>query len=126
MRSGVDRPTVPARDAVLWSLAFPGLGHRLTGHTTDGLVRGILFAMSLGMSVLLFVAGGGSGATTGVLLLFVLATVGVYVISALEAARLAAGGDVLVGSRVLLWVVVGMTFLSVGALAIAVVGASRG
>ena len=58
--------------------------------------------------------------------LFLVTAVGTYILSAVEAARLARGGDLLVGSRMLMWILVGMTFISVGALALAVMGASRG
>ena len=124
MRAHEERPAVRPRDAVVWSLIFPGLGHRLVGRSLDGFARGALFAMTAGMSVLLAFSASG-GATAAVLIAFVLAAVGTYVLSAVEAARLAEGGDVMVASRVLLWVLVGMTFLSVGALAVAVMGASR-
>jgi hypothetical protein len=126
MRVGELPPDVRARDAVMWSLVFPGLGHRLVGRPMDGVARGALFGMSLGMALLLSLAGSGTGATTGVLILFVGAALVVYILSAVEAARLAEGGDLLVGSRLLMWILVGMTFASVGALALSVVGASRG
>jgi hypothetical protein len=50
----------------------------------------------------------------------------VYVLSALEAYRLAEGGDLLVPSRVLMWVSVGVVFLAVAMLALAVVTTTRG
>ncbi len=92
----------------------------------DGLARGSLFAMSLGMAVLLMFTGEAALTTIAVLVLFLVAAVAVYVVSAVEAARIARGGDLLVGSRLLMWILVGMTFVSVGALALAVAGATPG
>ncbi|MEX0985028.1 MAG: zinc ribbon domain-containing protein [Actinomycetota bacterium] len=125
MRTG-GRPVVDARDAVTWSLIFPGLGHRLAGRPMDGLARGSLFAISLGMAVLLMFTGEAALTTIAVLVLFLGAAVAVYVVSAVEAARVARGGDLLVGSRLLMWILVGMTFVSVGALALAVASATPG
>jgi ribosomal protein L40E len=126
MRTDPARRPVDPQEAVRWSLIFPGLGHRLVGRSMDGLARGALFAISMAMAVLLAFAGSASAATTGVLLLFVFAGLAVYAGSAVEAGRLARGGELIVGSRFLMWILVGMTFLSVGALALAVVGATRG
>jgi hypothetical protein len=125
MRAGEDRPEVSPRDAVMWSLVFPGLGHRLAGRAMDGLARGVLFAMSIGMVALLLMASS-TAATTAVVLLFLTSAIVVYVLSAMEASRLANGGDVIVGSRLLMWILVGMTFASVGALALSILGATPG
>lgn len=125
MRAEPERPQIEPRRAVLRSLLFPGLGHRLVGRPVDGLARGVLFGICLGMTVLSVTAGGGSGAATGLLVLFAGTGVAVYVLSAMEAARLAAGGDAMVSSRLLLWVLVGVVFLSVSMLAVAVITAAR-
>jgi hypothetical protein len=49
----------------------------------------------------------------------------VYVLSAVEAVRLAKGGELIVASRVLLWLLVLVIFLAVAMLAAAVVTATR-
>jgi hypothetical protein len=112
------------KEALAWSLIFPGLGHRIAGRPLDGLARGVLFGMSFGMALLLGVAGVRSGPTFAVFALFLLTALIVYAGSAYEAYRIAGGGDVLIGSRPLLWVLVGLILLSVVMLALAVASAS--
>ena len=114
------------KEALAWSLIFPGLGHRVAGRPLDGLSRGVLFAMSFAMALLLGVAGVRSGPTFAVFALFLLTALVVYGGSAYEAYRIAQGGDLLIGSRPLLWVLVGLILLSVVMLALAVASASGG
>lgn len=125
MREETDRPEVAPKDAVAWSLLFPGLGHRLVGRSTDGFARGVVFALAFGMSMLVGVAGVRSGPALGVFLVLLVTGLAVYVVSAVEAHRLATGGDLLVPSRVLMWILVGVIFLSIALLALAVVTATR-
>jgi hypothetical protein len=126
MRSEPERAHVEPKDALAWSLLFPGLGHRKVGRPMDGLARGVLFGLSFGLAVLVGFSGVRSGPMFAVFLLLLLAGLGVYVLSALEAYRLAEGGDLLVPSRVLMWVSVGVVFLAVAMLALAVVTTTRG
>jgi hypothetical protein len=125
MREEPVRRDVSPKDAVAWSLLFPGLGHRAVGRTTDGAVRGIVFALAFGMALLIGVAGVRSGPAFGVFLLLLLSGLGIYVLSAVEAYRLASGGDLLVSSRALMWILVGVIFLAIVMLALAVVSATR-
>jgi hypothetical protein len=125
MRSEPERREVEAKDALAWSLVFPGLGHRLVGRSNDGLARGVLFAIAFAMALLTGFGGVSSGPALGVFVLFLLTALGVYALSAVEAVRLAGGGDLIVASRVLLWILVLVIFLSVAMLAAAVVTATR-
>jgi len=125
MRDAGAAPEVRPRDALAWSLLFPGLGHRLAGRPLDGLARGVLFAVSFAMALLVGVAGVRSGPGLLAFALFALTTIAVYAGSAFEAHRLASGAGMLVSSRALLWVLVGVIMLSVVMLALAVVGATR-
>jgi ribosomal protein L40E len=75
-------PHVDPRDAVVRSLIFPGLGHRALGRNVDGLARGVLFAVTFGLGVLLAIASAGSAALVGAFVLFLAAGIGVYVMSA--------------------------------------------
>jgi ribosomal protein L40E len=121
-----DRPSAEPKEALAWSLIFPGLGHRAVGRPLDGLSRGVLFGMSFAMALLLGFAGVRSGPTFVVFALFLLAALVAYAGSAYEAYRLASGGDLLVGSRPLLWVLVGLILLSVVMLALAVASTGGG
>lgn len=126
MRDAASERAVDPKDAVTASLLFPGLGHRKVGRGMDGLARGILFALSFGMAMLVGISGTGSSALFVVFVLFLVTALGVYGFSAYEASRLAKGGDLLVSSRVLLWVLVGLVMLSTLLLAMAVLSANRG
>jgi hypothetical protein len=126
MRTEAEKAEVAPRDALVWSLVFPGLGHRKAGRPADGVARGLLFGVTVGMAILVMFGGGeGGAATSGVSLLLLLAGLGVYGLSAVEAYRLAEGGDLLIPSRMLLWVLVGVIFLAIGLLGLAVVTAAR-
>ena len=126
MREEPERPTVDPRDALAWSLMFPGLGHRKLGFALDGLARGVLFGVAFAMALLVGFAGVRSGPTFGVFALFLLTALAVYVMSAFEAYRIAQGGTQLVSSRALLWVLVVVILASVVMLALAVATAAKG
>jgi hypothetical protein len=119
-----ERPSVEPREALVRSLVFPGLGHRKLGRGLDGLARGVLFGVAFLMALLT-----GLGAKGGVLVvvfgLFLVVALGVYVLSAYEAYHMARGGDVLVGSRVLLWALVLVIFLAVALLAVSAVSTTK-
>lgn len=126
MRGEPERPHVTPREALTRSLIFPGLGHRAVGRTTDGFVRGVLFGLSLSIAVLAGLGGVGSVALLAIVVVNLLTAIAVYVLSALESWRLAGGGDLLVPSRTLLWILVGEVFLSMGIVGFAVVTTNRG
>jgi ribosomal protein L40E len=125
MRTAAEHPKVDPRDAVIRSLIFPGLGHRALGRNVDGLARGILFAVTFGLGILLAIAAAGSGALVGAFILFLVAGAVVYVMSAVEAHRLASGGQPLVPTQVLLWVLVGVVFVGITLLVVGVVSATH-
>jgi hypothetical protein len=91
----------------------------------DGFARGALFSVSLLMAILLAATGFTSTIAVVAFAGFVLSAVGTYVVSAVEAERLARGGEVMIGARVLMWVVAGEVFVGVMVLAFSVVSASR-
>jgi len=125
MRQDEERPKVDPKDALAWSLIFPGLGHRKVGRGVDGLARGVLFAVLFSMALLTGLSGVRSGAVFGLFAVFMGLALAVYVGSALEAYRLAEGGEPIVSARALLWVTVGVILLSVVVLAITVATAVR-
>jgi hypothetical protein len=125
MRAAEKPPPVEPRDALIRSLIYPGLGHRRVGRPADGLARGVLFGVLLALTLLLGTSGLGSATLVAAFALYAILTVVVYAGSAVEAYRLAEGGDVLVSSRALLWTTVGVILVSVGMIALSLVGAVR-
>ncbi len=125
MRQEQARPKVDRRDAFRRSLLYPGLGHRMVGRDLDGFARGVLFTMLLLATLMLAFAGVSSSAVHFLFLLYAAATVGVYLMTALEAAQLADGGDLIVPSRVLLWVTVAILLVSVVVVALVIGTATR-
>ncbi len=121
-------PDVPPRTAMLWSLAFPGLGHLRCGKAIDGVARAVLFLWTGGLALLLVLSRsgkGGLGPIGALIALFLLAALVVYATSALDAHRLASGEPPLVSSRVLLWGSAGLMVLSVVLAAALTVSAVR-
>lgn len=101
-----DRPAIEPQTAAVWSLAWPGLGHWRAGYRADGVARIVLFAWTFGTLVVLIVSRlgkGGLGATLPLFVAFLISAAAVYVVSAIDAYRLAGGDRPLVSSRVLLW-----------------------
>jgi hypothetical protein len=108
-------PEVSPQSALLSSLVFPGLGHWRCGKPFDGVARAVLFAWTLTtVAVIVFSRSGksGFGATVGLLGLFLVATVLLYALSALDAYRIASGEHELVTSRILLWGSAGLVLLA--------------
>ena len=125
MRMDERHPDVDPVTALLWSLVFPGLGHRKVGRPVEGLARGILFVILVGMAVLVALAGTSSGMLSAILGLFVILALVVYLGSAVEAYRLAQGGEPLVGARTLMWATVAVVMLSVLMLAMSVIATAK-
>ena len=125
MRAPVERGQVDPRDAAIRSLIFPGLGHRALGRGLDGLARGVLFAVTFGLGLLLAIAAAGSAALVGAFILFLVAGIGIYAMSAVEAHRLASGGQPLVPTNVLMWVLVGVVFVGISLLVVGVVSTTH-
>jgi hypothetical protein len=121
-----ERPAqVDPKDAVVRSLIFPGLGHRLCGYPIEGLARGVLFAMVAVMAILAGLSGGRTATLKLMFLVFCLLAVVVYVGSAYEARGLAEGGGLLVDAKQILWATVAVVLLAVGLLAISVITTPR-
>ena len=118
-------PPVDPTDALKASLLFPGLGHRKVGRSLDGLARGVLFSVLASMAATIFASGVNTSGTIGVFALFLGAALLVYVGSALEAYRLAEGGQPFLSSRALLWATVVVIIGSVLLLAVSVVTVAR-
>jgi hypothetical protein len=126
MRDETVKATVDPRTALRRSLFFPGLGHRmLPGRDVDGFARGTLFAMLLIATLMLGLSGVRAGAVLFLFLVYLGATVAVYLVTAFEAARLAGGGEPLVSSRTLLWATVAILLLSIVVVALVIGTATK-
>lgn len=110
------RPTIEPQTAAVWSLVLPGLGHWKVGRRLDGVARMVLFAWAFGALLTLLFARfgkGGLGATFPLFVLFLGSAAALYVLSAVDAHRIAAGDEPLVSSRALLWSSAALVVLSV-------------
>lgn len=126
MRQETTRVRVDPRVAFRRSLMFPGLGHRMIpGREVDGFARGVLFAMLLIATLMLGFSGVHAGAVLFLFLVYLAATVLVYVMTAFEAARLAEGGEPLVSSKALLWATVAILIMSIVVVALVIGTAAR-
>jgi hypothetical protein len=120
LRQDEPGPTVSPRDAFLWSLTFPGVGHAKAGRAPDGIARGTLFVLTFGLSLVVTLSGVSSAPVFAVVALLLVSAITIYVGSALEAYRIAEGGAPFVTSRVLLWATVALVMVSVTLLAMSV------
>jgi hypothetical protein len=109
---------IAPKEALRWSLIYPGLGHAKAGRSADGVARGTLFTLSLVLLLVVALAGFGSVGQDAMAALYLITTVTVYLGSAAEAYRLAQGGNTFVSSRTLLWGTVGLLLVSIGLLAL--------
>ena len=125
MREERARPKVDPGDAFRRSLLYPGLGHRMVGRAIDGFARAVLFGMLVLVTSMLGLSGVSTGAVRFLFLTYAAATISVYLMTALEARRLAEGGDLLVSSRALLWAAVGILLLSIVMVALVIGTAAR-
>lgn len=121
LREPAAGPTVSPRDAFLWSLTFPGVGHAKAGRAPDGIARGTLFVLTFGLALVIVVSGVSTAPVFGVVVLLLGSALVIYLGSAAEAYRLAAGGAPFVSARVLLWATVALIMISVSLLAMSVV-----
>ena len=111
-----ERPGVEPQSAAVWSMALPGLGHWKLGRRADAVARIVMFAWAFGALLVLLVSRfgkGGLGPTMPLFLLFLGSSVAIYVLSAIDAHRIASGDPPLVSSRTLLWASAGVVVLSV-------------
>ncbi|HEX7463812.1 MAG TPA: hypothetical protein VF382_02825, partial [Actinomycetota bacterium] len=123
------RSEMPPKDAAAWSILLPGLGHLKSGKTTEGIARLVLFAWIVGALAVILVARfgtGGLGPTASLVYLYLIATALLYVESAVDAYRVAAGDPPLMSSRTLMWAVVILVLLSVLLGSLVVLPATRG
>ena len=111
-----EAPDVEPQSAAVWSMIFPGLGHWRLGRRADAVARIVMFAWAFGALLVLLVSRfgkGGLGPTMPLFLLFLGSSLAIYVLSAIDAYRIASGDPPLLNSRTLLWASAGVVVLSV-------------
>jgi hypothetical protein len=123
-----ERPRIEPRTAMLWSLAFPGLGHWKVGLRADAVARMVLFVWTLGTVLVVFTSrsGSGFGSSIPLLVLYLGSATGIYVLSAIDAGRAADGRPPMVSSRVLLWASAALVLASIALATLATLPAARG
>jgi hypothetical protein len=123
-----ERPAVDATSAVLWSLAFAGLGHWRAGLRADGVARAVVFAWTLGTVILILMSrsDAGFGSSLALFCLYAGSAGAIYVLSAIDAHRVASDLPQLVPSRVLLWCSAGLVLLSLVLSVFVTLPATRG
>jgi hypothetical protein len=112
---------VSPRDAFLWSLTFPGIGHAKAGRAPDGIARGTLFVLTFGLALVVVLLDVSSAPVFAVVTLLLVSALTLYLGSAAEAYRIADGGSPFVSARTLLWATVALIMISVSLLATAAV-----
>jgi ribosomal protein L40E len=115
-REDDERPAMDPQSAAVRSMVFPGLGHWKLGRRADAIARFAMFGWSFGALMILVVSRfgkGGFGPTFPLFVLFAFASATIYVLSAIDAYRLASGEEAIVNSRTLLWASAGLVVLSV-------------
>lgn len=122
-----EAPPQRSRNAVLaMTGVLPGSGHIALGMTAAGIGRAVLYLWTMLVGVFLAIRDvrRNAGMVHALGYLFILAAVGVWVLSVVEAARAARGDRTLIaGGRTLTWATAGLTFLLF--LGLAVVARSR-
>jgi hypothetical protein len=125
LRQEEQGPSVSPRDAFLWSLTFPGVGHAKIGRAADGIARGTLFVLTFGLALVIVLSGVSTPPVFAVVVLLLLSAMVIYLGSAAEAYRIAEGGSPFVSARTLLWATVALIMVAVSLLALSVVTVSR-
>jgi hypothetical protein len=120
LRQERERPQVDPSVAFGRSLLFPGLGHAKLGLGAEGFARGALFVILLSVTLLIGFAGASSPLLRILLLTFASGTLGVYLLTAVEARRIAEGGSPMVSTRLLLWVTVGVLMAAMGLIVVVI------
>lgn len=108
------RPTTDPGRAVAYSLLFPGLGHMVAGRVAEGAARAVIFAYAAATTIIILVmTEGGPGPFLPLLIASALVSVALYVVSAMDAARLGRGEPPLITPRILLYGGAGLILLTV-------------
>jgi hypothetical protein len=115
------RPAISPGSAMIWSLAYPGLGHLRAGNAFEAIARAVVFTWSL-VTALVFLSVRSGGAIRLVAIAYLLFAGFMYAMTALDARRLAVRSEQVLSSRTLLWITVGLVLFSVASAALVMGG----
>jgi hypothetical protein len=107
-------PSVDPGRAATFSLFFPGLGHYLAGRTADAVARGIVFLFAVATGVVILVGGirNGFGPLLPLMVICLGAAAALYVVSTVDAGRVAHGERQLLTPRMLLYGATGLILVT--------------
>jgi hypothetical protein len=105
------RRNVEPGAATVASLLLPGLGHIRCGRSAEGIARMLMFLWAGATGLVLVLSPAPGLPVFGAL--FLIAAVAVYVVSALEARRIADTGETILPARALLWGAAVLAVLSI-------------
>jgi hypothetical protein len=109
------RPSVPPGRATTLSLVFPGIGHIVLGRTAEGVARAVIFTYTLAtvVSVLAARGIGDLGPYLPLMVVSAVAGVALYVLTAVDAGRIARREPPVLSTRALMFGAVGLMLLTV-------------
>lgn len=121
-------PHVEPGTALALSFLLPGLGHWKLGRKGDAVARIVLFVWSFGTVLVLAFARSdkGLGPIASLFLLFVGSTLILWLVSALDAYRIASDERPFVSARMLLWASAGLVVVSAIIATLVALPAARG
>jgi hypothetical protein len=107
-------PAVEPGRAAMFSLFFPGLGHYLVGRTAEAVARAVVFtfAIATGLTILIGGLRSGFGPMLPLMVIALAAAGAVYVLSTVDAGRVAQGDPQVLSPRMLLYGATGLILVT--------------
>ena len=107
-------PAVEPGRAAMFSLFYPGLGHYLVGRTAEAVARAVVFtfAIATGLTILIGGLRSGFGALLPLMVISLVAAGAVYVLSTLDAGKVAQGDTQILTPRMLLYGATGLILMT--------------
>jgi hypothetical protein len=102
--------------AAMFSLIFPGLGHYVAGRTADGVARAVVFLFALVTGLVILIGGirNSFGPMLPLMVICLMFAMGMYVVSTVDAGRVASGERQVLTPRMLLYGATGLILVTLG------------
>jgi hypothetical protein len=109
-------PRVEPGRAAVFSLVFPGLGHYVAGRTADGVARAVVFLFALATGLVILIGGirNGFGPLVPLMVICLAFAMSLYVVSTVDAGRVASGERQVLTPRMLLYGATGLILVTLG------------